>query len=280
MRMRSTRLCAGTFLLAAMVVAEPAAARQIGISQRNFNEQTLRESGAPVYPVYEGWYRADDGTRRLCFGYLNANTAQVIEIPHGDRNRVEPAAFDGVQPTHFRPVPARSYRRDYCVFTVVWPESFGPDDRIVWTIDSHDEPLSAPGHVMAAYELDDRSSPGRGDVAPVITFGSGNPVARGRTGALWDGLEARVGEPLELSMHVEHPSPGSWLIWAKHDGPGAVTFAEPELRVGQEDGRGTTTATFDTPGEYLLRVQAVNSLGSFDFYCCWTNGYLRITVQP
>lgn len=271
---------AGFLLVFALAIAFPAQARQIGIPERNFNEQTLRERGAPVYPVYEGWYRAEDGARRLCFGYMNANTQQAIEIPHGPRNFVEPAEFDGGQPTHFRPIPARSYRRDYCVFTVVWPESYGPDDRIVWTIDSNDEPLSAPGQILPAYELDDRASSGRGDVAPVITMGPDRPEARGRTGATWGPLSATVATPLELSVHVEHPSAESWLIWAKHSGPGTVTFSPAEFQVREEDGTGTTVATFDQPGDYVLRAQSINSLGSFDFYCCWTNAYLNITVVP
>ena len=42
----------------------------------------------------------------------------------------------------------------------------------------------------------------------------------------------------------------------------------------------TTTATFSEPGDYLLRVQAIDGTGSFEFYCCWTNGYVEVTVMP
>ena len=45
----------------------------------------------------------------------------------------------------------------------------------------------------------------------------------------------------------------------------------------------TTTATFEQPGEYLVRVRADN-FGRVDSssgnQCCWTNGYLKVTVTP
>ena len=265
--------------LAALGVAVPVAPQAIELQDRPFNEQVLREQGQPVVPVYEGWYEEEDGTKRLCFGYLNANTEESLEIPMGPQNFIEPAPFDGVQPTHFRPVPPRNYRRDYCVFTVTWPEGFGDEDRIRWTLQSRGSPLTAPGHVGAAYELDNFASPGRGDFAPVLRFGSDGPSAEGRTGVQVGPVSARVGVPLQIDVQVEHPLPGSWLLWAKHTGPGDIAFSAHEFRVGEADGKGTTMATFSAPGTYVIRVQAVNSLGSFDFYCCWTNGYLEVTVE-
>ena len=45
----------------------------------------------------------------------------------------------------------------------------------------------------------------------------------------------------------------------------------------------TTTATFEQPGEYLIRVRADN-FGRVDSsdgnQCCWTNGYVTVTVTP
>ena len=64
------------------------------------------------------------------------------------------------------------------------------------------------------------------------------------------------------------------VTWVKYRGPGAVTFAEPEPTV--EDGQATTTATFSEPGDYILRVLAGSTGGS---QCCWTNGYVRVTVS-
>ena len=43
----------------------------------------------------------------------------------------------------------------------------------------------------------------------------------------------------------------------------------------------TTTVTFDQPGDYLIRVRADN-FGRIDStagdQCCWTNGYVKVTV--
>ena len=48
-------------------------------------------------------------------------------------------------------------------------------------------------------------------------------------------------------------------------------------------GKSTVTATFDTPGDYVLRVRADNfaalDSGAGD-QCCWTNGYVRVRVTP
>ena len=43
----------------------------------------------------------------------------------------------------------------------------------------------------------------------------------------------------------------------------------------------TATATFSAPGEYLLRVQANDESGEGGggFQCCWTNTYVKVTVQ-
>jgi hypothetical protein len=48
------------------------------------------------------------------------------------------------------------------------------------------------------------------------------------------------------------------------------------------EGSTTSTMTFTRPGTYVLRVRADNfgrpdtSAGN---QCCWTNGYVRVTVK-
>ncbi len=77
--------------------------------------RNLRPSGQPVIPLFDGWYHNPDGTFELCFGFHNLNTAQEVEIPLGPDNFIDPARFDGLQPTHFDEVPSE-YRRRFCVF--------------------------------------------------------------------------------------------------------------------------------------------------------------------
>ncbi|HUE97375.1 MAG TPA: hypothetical protein VMN39_11995, partial [Longimicrobiaceae bacterium] len=54
------------------------------------------------------------------------------------------------------------------------------------------------------------------------------------------------------------------------------------LRAPAEGGEVSTTATFSAPGDYVLRVEALASGrdSSNADQCCWTNGYVRVTVTP
>ncbi|MYI74421.1 MAG: hypothetical protein F4057_03630 [Acidobacteria bacterium] len=70
---------------------------------------------------------------------------------------------------------------------------------------------------------------------------------------------------------------GLKVLWSKYRGPGGVAFDEAEVTI--MDGHGQTTVAFDRPGEYVLRANAVEGPRPFGF-CCWTNGYVRVTVTP
>jgi len=94
-----------------------------------------------------------------------------------------------------------------------------------------------------------------------------------------------VGEPLSLIARVRHPEAGSWIYWTLHQGPNSVEFSQAETTLNAADGAATTTATFYEPGSYVLRVQVINDTErpsepayGFEFYCCWTNGYVRVNV--
>ena len=71
--------------------------------------------------------------------------------------------------------------------------------------------------------------------------------------------------------------------WYKHIGPGSVVFSSHTEDLLELEGMATTTATFDQPGEYVIRVRADN-FGRVDSssgnQCCWTNGYVKVTVTP
>ena len=67
---------------------------------------------------------------------------------------------------------------------------------------------------------------------------------------------------------------------ADPDAPQAVEPEKPAGPTPPVPTMATTTATFSEPGEYLIRVQAIESPGSFEFHCCWTNGFVKVTVTP
>lgn len=278
----SFALCAGALAACSPLVA------QIGRSQSPLNEDPLRPRGQNVIPVFDGWFENSDDSYTLCFGYFSLNTEQSLDIPLGPLNRIEPSEYDGVQPTHFDPVPAPSltskYRHHWCVFSVTVPADFGTRD-IMWTLTSQGDELAVPGSLLPEYILEEPESSGRGAVAPFLRLEEGAQAAQGRRG-VWSGpLTVRVNEPLPLTAWVQHPEAGTWLGWTKHQGPGEVVFSEPEMRMDDAEGSATTLARFDQPGSYVVRIQAINDLESrrnptygFEFHCCWTNGYVRVDV--
>ena len=54
--------------------------------------------GGTVTPSFEGWYRNPDGSFTLSFGYFNRNTEEIVEIPIGPDNFIEPGDPDQGQP--------------------------------------------------------------------------------------------------------------------------------------------------------------------------------------
>ena len=258
----------------------------------------LRDSGRPVVPLFEGWFQNEDGTYTLAFGYQSQNLEEDYDIPVGPDNFIEPSQYNGGQPTHFRRVHPVT-RRPWSIFTVTVPEDFGRR-RVVWTLRHLGNTYSVPGHLISpAYLLDEKVAPARyqsanagstqgdpiGAYAPEIHFDPAGPGARGIEGLRWGPLTARVGEPLPVTVWVEENGgrPQTWLWWLHYSGPGEVTFSEDEIEVElSEEGRGqaTTMVRFTEPGEYVVLVQAIERLpGTFEFHCCWTNGYVEVIVN-
>jgi hypothetical protein len=261
---------------------------QVTRSPNPLNEAALRPRGQHVIPVYDGWFANADGTYTFCFAYFNMNTEEAFDVPLGAGNRIEPARYDGVQPTHFDPVPAPTltapYRHHWCVFTVTVPNDFGRND-VVWTLATQGDTLSVPASLLPSYVLDEISSPGRYAVAPFVRLEEGGERAQGKRGLHAGPRTARVGQPLEVTAWIEHDAAGTWLTWTKHQGPGSVAFSNGEARLPSQTGSVTTTATFDSPGSYVLRLQAINDTEipsnptyGFEFHCCWTNGYVQVNV--
>jgi len=80
------------------------------------------------------------------------------------------------------------------------------------------------------------------------------------------------------------------LRWSKYRRPGDVMFnkARPEVEKTESkdaaafSGKATTVVTFSEPGQYLLHVVAndYSGDGGGGFQCCWTNGQVKVLVQP
>jgi hypothetical protein len=265
----------------------------------------LPASGLRVAPFFEGWYLNPDGTATLSFGYSNQSRDEVVEIPIGPDNFIEPKEFNGRQPTSFpTPVPDRNpdggggggnrRQREFGVFTVTVPPGFKGD--VVWTLRVHGQTYSVPGHTRTgAYHLNWPMA--MGSMPPLLRFKADGPAGRGPAGIESGPMRASVGVPLTLTIWAtddskreadpvpmkERQKAAINITWFKHAGPGAVAFKEPKQGIADLKGTTTTTATFQQPGEYVIRVR-VDSFGRIDSaaadQCCWTNGYVKVTVAP
>jgi hypothetical protein len=283
---------------ATLVVALPARA------QRTRPLAPLPDEGLRVAPFFDGWYENEDGSTTLSFGYSNLNRDEIIEIPLGPDNFIEPKEFDGRQPTSFPPVRtdssgARIDRRDRerGVFTITVPAGFKGD--VIWTIRYRGQTHRVPGRAKtSAYQL--RWPMAMGSVPPLMRFKPDGQTGRGPMGIRADGRQTTVAAALPLTIFLEddsvrEPDPVPFkprgggakhainVTWYKHSGPGTVTFDPPQSGIAELKGQASTSASFSAAGEYVLRVRADN-FGRFDTspgnQCCWTNGYIRVTVKP
>ena len=265
-------------------------------------------TGLTVSPFFEGWYENPDGSYTLSFGFFNRNIEEVLQIPQGPANFIEPAAYDGRQPTLFTP------RRDTGIFTVTIPGDYARNDgRVVWTLHTpgHDEPHSVPGRAgVEAYRLH-YIPMAMGSLQPMLKLQEDGPELWGpmtlagdaREASTWASgqnppgsvtnplrMTATVGTPLTLTVWVadriapdaEREPVAGGARWFTHRGPALATFGEQPLEP-DADGRATTAVTFSEPGEYLIRVRADNFNpvdSTTGDQCCWTNGYVAVTVSP
>lgn len=243
-------------------------------------------SGLSVTPAFEGWYKNSDGTYSISFGYLNRNTQERVDLPVGDDNFISPGARNQGQPTHFEP------RRHYGVFAVIVPADFGDKKTVVWTVKFRGQTYAIPGHLKTDWEIDAIQGEASADnTPPRLSFKEGGPEARGPLGMTTGPLTVGVGKSLALSVMAKDdakaepaaraPAPVD-ITWFHHQGAGTVAFAPPNTRLTATGGTATTSATFSTPGEYLLRIRANDGsvAGAGHAQCCWSNAFVRVTVTP
>lgn len=192
-------------------------------------------AGLPIIPVMEGWYDNEDGSVTISFGYHNRNEEGVVIVPFGDNNFIEPAEFDGVQPTFF------DRGRHTGVFTITLPEERRRDS-VWWNIKTGANPLyRVPGRSASeAYQLDRNPRP-LGSVSPIVWFEEDGVRSSGP-----DGVETAFGEPVQagspvtLTVHATDPSERDPndprfqepvplnVVWEVHQGPAAVEFSRHE----------------------------------------------------
>jgi hypothetical protein len=294
------------WLVSGVVFAVGIASATVG-AQRPRPLSPLPSEGLGVAPFFDGWYANPDGTVTFSFGYSNLSREEVAEIPLGADNFITPKEYDGKQPTSFPPAlpdtdgaarrPDARRERERGVFTITVPPTFKGD--VVWTLRYGGQTFRVPARSKtSAYRL--QWPMAMGSVPPVLRFSASGPAGRGPVGVQADPVKTRAGTPVSLTISVtddsvreKDPVPikerdrgakGAMNVtWYKHTGPGPVAFSPAKQVIAELQGTATTSATFTQPGEYILRVRADN-FGRIDTsagnQCCWTNGYVKVTVTP
>jgi hypothetical protein len=252
--------------------------------------------GEAVFAAIEGWYRNADGTSTLLLGYYNRNQQQILDIPIGPNNSIEPGGPDQGQPTHFLP------RRQWGVFSITVPKDFG-QKKLTWTIVANDQKTQVAFWLNPPYILDPFINLANGNTPPKMKFGTG-PEIQGPPRGIATTLAGTVNEPVTLKVWAmdkppttapepsagggrgrgrggEPPAPIN-ITWHKFRGPGEVTFAQPRLPIRTpEGGEAETTAKFSAPGEYWLLATANDNSGDGGGgdQCCWSNAHVKVNIR-
>lgn len=248
----------------------------------------VQKTGSDVVPIFEGWYKNPDGSLSLSFGYLNRNYEEEVDIPVGPANRIEPGPEDQGQPTHFYP------RRQRGVFVAKLPKDAG-NKKVTWTLSVRGQTASVPANLGELYNIDALRSEGLNRIPPGLKLEATGAMGVGPAGTrtalktvfpnavtLDSWVVNTETETGSSSQSVYRPRRRVMLTWSKYRGPGTVTFSPPTVTVNTTD-KATTSATFSEPGQYMLRVlvmgDEMNNPTSQTYQCCWTNGYVQVTVE-
>ena len=131
--------------------------------RRQLAMEPLKDSGSNIYPAFEGWYQNSDGTYTLLIGYYNRNKKQVLDIPIGPENRIEPGGPDQGQPTHFM------VGRGWGTIAIKVPKDFG-DKKLTWTLTANGKTVSVPFGITKGYQIEPFLDAAMGNKPPVIKF--------------------------------------------------------------------------------------------------------------
>lgn len=308
--MSNFKRMAGGVMAAALVGMTVASSVQAQLPEhlRGYQLAARRTSGDLVGPMFNGWIKNDDGSVTMIFGFVNRNREEIVDIPLGVNNHIEPAEFDGGQPTHF-PVYSRGGfvgLQERGVFAVTVPADKA-DTEVVWTLNHAGYSYSVPGRATSpAYEMSNDIA-AMGSLNPAIRFKKNGEESVSREGIYASQMTAKVGKPLDLSAfvqdrgdrrgyEVEYPFFPVGTEWIVHQSPvGAkVEFENPKVTGrdrGETDGAAmfgsgdwietATKATFSEPGDYVIRLRVDNFSApdsQFDNQCCWSNAYVPVKV--
>jgi hypothetical protein len=299
--MNRSRVVSGALTGALLALSGASLEGQLPPELRDYPLSTFHKSGDLVAPFFDGFYDNGDGTVTFSFGFLNRNTEEIVDIPLGPNNFIEPAQFNGVQPSHF-PVYDRGGlqgKRERGAFAVTVPANMAGTE-VVWTLTHAGRTYAVPGRTGSiAYDMS--TGPAAfGSLPPAIRFTADSRISTNREGVVAERVTAKVGTPVALSALVQDRGvrepyaadlDGKTVFavnatWILHQGPAGarVQFSAESEKIESEGwGVATTQATFPQAGEYIVRLRADNfgaPDSKFDNQCCWSNAYVTVTVTP
>lgn len=228
--------------------------------------EPLGASGEAVFPVFEGWAEAPDGSGYLLvLGYKNRNRV-AVDIPVGPNNRFEPDVVDRGQPTHFLA------GRQKTQFAIKVPKDFG-QKRLTWTIVAHGQTATTTFYLNPLYALTLYREEANGNEPPRLAFAASAAPLVGPTVGFAQSLTATVGTPLALRLWAADlpPSEKNWEnIVSAQNRPKAVTPAPEQVAI---------------VGDTLLNIpRAARGAADppADITAVWTvfRGPGTVTVQP
>jgi hypothetical protein len=158
-------------------------------------------AGEAIYPAFEGWGASQDNDSLvIVLGYMNRNRAQVVEIPVGPNNRIEPGGPDYGQPTIFEP------GRQTAVFAIKVPKDFGAQ-KLTWTLVANGQPAVVTFHLHRDYYLNFYKDEANGNEPPQMKFGSNERMMAGPHAGIAQTLTGSVGQPVPLKLWASDPPP-------------------------------------------------------------------------
>src|SRR6201984_2698018 len=154
-------------LCAVIGIGSPALVRAQGLPA-----EPRHDSGQGVTAAFEGWFKNQDGSLNLLFGYYNRNQKQDLDVPVGPNNRIEPGGPDQGQPTHFQT------GRQWGVFSIKLPKDFGTK-KLTWTIVANGLTSTITLHTKPEYIVEPFEDAANKNTPPVLKF---DPAGKTFTG--------------------------------------------------------------------------------------------------
>ena len=215
------------------------------------------QTAQPVYPVYDGFVRTDEGPVVLSFAYFNHNREPVTILP-GTANTFSPEPADRRHTTTFLP----GHHRFQCIMVVDgdfdgnlrWSLSYaGTDTSTSEDMLQYNWEFDAGGTRQAMRAVDLAAAP-RGvclNRPPLVRLLG---LRNGPDGAPPE-VSLSLADRLQLFGSVQDEGlprgAGVTTAWRQVSGPGATRFRDPAAA--------RTIALFDVAGTYALELWASDS---------------------